>query len=146
MDMEGWEGGWRGGQKKEARPAGGKQLVWRLLLFVGFSKNKMIPRLPRAAWPARGPAGRREAGPGARRPPWLTAAVSGTWSPWPHTILCPCRSPWDEEEGTVETGGHLESPPGCSQTVQGQVASRWRRLQRGIDAEPAGGEHRAADK
>lgn len=33
------------GQRKEARPEGGKQLVWILLLFTGFSKDKLIPRL-----------------------------------------------------------------------------------------------------
>lgn len=33
-------------RKKEAGPEGGKQLVWVLLLFIGFSKDITISRLP----------------------------------------------------------------------------------------------------
>lgn len=33
-------------RKKEAGPEGGKELVWILLLFIGFSKDVMISRLP----------------------------------------------------------------------------------------------------
>lgn len=53
-----------GGEVDRAEKAGregGKQLVWILLLFIGFSKDIMISRLPGAAWPARGPSWGSEA-------------------------------------------------------------------------------------
>lgn len=111
------------GQKKEARPEGGKQLVWILLLFTGFSQDKMIPRLPHPTPPgslACTRPSREERGTEPRKRPVLglrgpsgrlaAAAVSGTWSP-SHTILRLRRFTCDGGEGTVETRGNMSSPP-----------------------------------